>query len=257
MNDALAEYVAVGQGPTTLVFLHGLGGDHTNWQPQIAEFSASYRCVAWTLPGYGNSPPIEPLTWPNLADMLARVLDDADVQRATIVGLSMGGYIAQQFAADHGDRVDQLVLAATSSQFGRGSTLFAEKFLASRLAPLDGGKTPADLAPEVVPTLLSTEAPTLASANCVASMSRISTQAYRQALQCLVTWNFVDRLDQIAAPTLCLAGADDKTAPVAALQELVDGLPNARLEVIQNCNHLLNLDRPAEFNQLISAFLDR
>jgi pimeloyl-ACP methyl ester carboxylesterase len=249
--------LVVGEGPSTLVFLHGLGGDNSNWEPQITEFAKDYRCVAWTLPGYGASPPMEALTWPKLSDMLARVLDDVGVHRATIIGLSMGGYIAQQFAADHAERVECLVLAATSSQFGRGSTLFAEKFLAARLKPLDDGETPASLAPRVVPSLLSPGASSSAIANCVASMSRISTDAYREALRCLVTWNFTDCLDEIVAPALCLAGTDDATAPVAALQALADGLLDARLEIIDNCNHLMNLDHPAEFNQLIRNFLNQ
>lgn len=257
MSQPLPEYLVVGEGHSTLVFLHGLGGDHSNWQPQIAEFSKDYRCVAWTLPGYGVSPAMEALTWPNLSDMLARVLDDVGVHRASIVGLSMGGYIAQQFAADHDERVDRLVLAATSSQFGRGSASFADQFLATRLAPLDQGETPADLAPDVVASLLSADASPQTVANCVASMSRISSEAYRDALRCLVSWNFTPYLEEIVAPTLCLAGADDRTAPVAALQALADGLPDGQLKVIENCNHLMNLDRPTEFNQLVREFLDR
>ena len=125
MSEPLPEYLVVGEGHRTLVFLHGLGGDHTNWQPQIGEFSSDYRCIAWTMPGFGISPPIDAFTWPNLSDLLARVLTDAGEKTATIIGLSMGGYVAQQFAADHDDRVDGLVLAATTSQFGRGSKSFA------------------------------------------------------------------------------------------------------------------------------------
>ncbi|MFB0901379.1 MAG: alpha/beta fold hydrolase [Acidimicrobiales bacterium] len=257
MREPLPECLVVGEGPSTLVFLHGLGGDNSNWKPQITEFAKDYRCVAWTLPGYGASPPMEALTWPNLSDMLAQVLDDVGVHRATIIGLSMGGYIAQQFAADHAERVEFLVLAATSSRFGRGSATFAEKFLAARLKPLDDGETPAGLAVRVVPSLLSPDASPETIENCVASMSRISTDAYREALRCLVTWDFTDYLSEIDAPTLCLAGADDATAPVAALQALADGLPDGRLEIIDDCNHLMNLDRPAQFNQLIRNFLNQ
>jgi len=256
VTEPLAEYVVVGDGDPTLLFLHGLGGDQTNWQPQFDEFSADYRCVAWTLPGYGVSPPIDALTFPNLSDMLVRVLDDVGAEQVSVVGLSMGGYIAQQFAADHEDRLDRLVLAATSAQFGRGSDSFREKYLAARRKPLNDGKTPADLAPAVVLALLSEDAPPSAVANAVASMSRISVDAYRDALECLVSWNFVDYLHEIEAPTLCLAGADDATAPEAAMAALADGIPNARLEVIDNCRHLMNLDRPKEFNRLLRAFLN-
>ena len=184
MNEPLPEYMVVGEGHSTLVFLHGLGGDHTNWQPQFAEFASDYRCVAWTLPGYGLSPPLEALTWPNLSDMLARVLDDIGVDRATIVGISMGGYIAQQFAADYDERVDRLILAATSSQFGRGSASFSEKFLAARLKPLDDGENTCGPGARCCSRgLLSSDAPLDALTNCVASMSRISTDAYRAALR--------------------------------------------------------------------------
>ena len=256
MAEPLPEYLVVGDGLRTLVFLHGLGGDHNNWHPQIASFAPDYRCIAWTLPGYGVSPAIDALTWPNLSDTVARVLDDVGVDTATVVGLSMGGYIAQQFAADHDDRVDRLVLAATSSHFGRGSKSFAERFLAARLEPIDNGDTPADLAPQIIRGLLRDDAPAGAQANAIASMSQISSDAYREALRCLVTWNFTDYLDEITARTLCIAGADDTTAPVAAMETLAEGLPDARLEVIANCKHLVNLDQPDEFNRVVRAFLE-
>lgn len=256
MTDPLPEYVVAGEGRSTLVFLHGLGGDHTNWQPQFTAFADEHRCIAWTLPGYGASPPVPAMTWSNLSNALARVLDDVGVGRATVVGLSMGGYIAQQFAADYDDRVERVVLAATSSHFGRGSADFAESFLAARLAPLENGDTPADLAAEIIQGLLSDDAPESAAANATASMSKISAGAYREALRCLVTWNFTDYLHEISVPALCLAGAEDRTAPVAAVQALADGLPDARLAVIENCNHLMNLDRPDEFNQLVREFLE-
>ena len=256
MNEPLPEYLVAGEGHRTLVFLHGLGGDHTNWQPQFAEFSADYRCVAWTLPGYGASPPMSALTWPNLSDMLVRVLDDVGVEQVTVIGLSMGGFIAQQFAADHDDRVEQVVLAGTTAQFGRGSKSFIDDYLKTRLEPLDDGDTPADFAPAVVKRLLSKDVSAETMAIAVSSMSRISPEAYRDALECLVTWNFVDYLDEIEAPALCIAARDDVTAPVAALEALAERLPNARLEVIDNCQHLMNLDRPTEFNALVRRFLE-
>lgn len=253
-DPGIAQYAAVGHGDA-LVFLHGLGGDHSNWQPQLDAFGPTHHCVAWTLPGYGDSPPLDEMTWPNLADMVVRVLDDANVDRACIVGLSMGGYIAQQLAASHPDRVSRLVLAGTTAQFGRGSASFAEKFLASRLKPIDEDMTMAELAPTIAEALLSSDAPAEATANAVASMSRISTDAYRQALQCLVTWDFVDSLDQISAPTLCLAGEHDRTAPVAAVKALADSLADSQFVVLEHANHLMNLDRPDAFNAAVRSFV--
>lgn len=254
MTSTVPDFLDVGDGPAIL-FLHGLGGDKNNWQPQLDAFADGYRCLAWTMPGYGSSPAIAELTWPNLAAAAVRVLDDAGIESASVVGLSMGGYVAQQLAADQPARVNSLVLAATTSQFGRGSASFAERFLASRLQPIDEGAAPADFAATVVAALLSDHATAETTASAIASMSQISADAYRAALTCLVTWNFIDRLNEIAAPSLCLAGADDKTAPVEAVQALADGLPNADFAVIDNCRHLLNLDQPAAFNRALAGFL--
>lgn len=251
----------VGDGPDTLLFLHGLGGDCRNWAPQLDVFAATHRCIAWTLPGYGDSPPLDgPLTWPALASAAVALLDALDVERATVVGLSMGGYIGQQMALDHSDRLDQLVLVATSSAFAGGSkapgnAAFREKYLASRLAPLDEGRTPADLAPNVVPMLLSDAAADGAHDNCVASMSKISVAAYRAALSLLVTWDVDDRLGEITVPTLCVAGELDKTAPPKSLQRIADRVVDGRYVEIAGSNHLVNLDQPAAFNAAVTGFI--
>lgn len=252
----LPEHTIAGSGPETIVFLHGLGGDWTNWQPQLDDFAETHRCISWTLPGYGDSPAIDPMTWSTLADAVVAILDSAGVDAAHVVGLSMGGYIAQQLALDHPSRVDRLVLVATSSAFGRpGDDSFKQQFLALRHEPLDQGKTPADLAPGVVTALLGPAPHADARANCERSMGRITSDAYRQALACLVTWNATDRLAEIGHRTLCIAGDSDSTAPVGSLKRLAEGVNNAELVVIEQCGHLINLERPDEFNQTLRSFL--
>jgi len=239
----------------TLLFLHGLGGDHTNWKPQLDAFGQQHRCISWTMPGYGASTPLDPMTWPTLADAAVSLLDDYGVARASLIGLSMGGMVAQQFAVDHADRLDRLVLVATSPSFGRPGSDFKEKYLAARYEPLDRGETPADLAPKVVEGLLGPDPHPDARANCIASMSNITTDAYRRALECLVTWAFDDQLHRITAPTMCIAGEEDRTAPVSSVQRMADGIAGARLDVIAAAGHLVNLDKPDEFNSLLTDFL--
>ena len=252
---ALADHVVVGEGQHTLLFLHGLGGNHNNWQPQLDAFANDYQCVAWTMPGFGTSSPLDEMTWPALADAAAALLDEVAAEHTTVIGLSMGGYIAQQLAVQHRDRIDRVVLAATSAHFGRGNTEFIESFLTTRLKPIIEGKSPADLAPGFVPNLFSDDAPQQAIDNTVASMSQISPDAYRRALECLVTWDFREQLSELRQPTLCMAGANDRTAPVKAMQALADQLPQGALVTIENCNHLMNLDHPDAFNAAIQAFL--
>lgn len=257
--EAGVEHVAVGDpSAPALVFLHGLGGDWSNWIPQLEHFAADYHCLSWTMPGYGESTALDPMNWSSLADAVVALLDHYAIDTATLVGLSMGGMVAQQFAVEHPQRLRDMVLVATSPSFGRpGRSDFAEQYLASRYEPLDAGKTPADLAPAVVETLMGPDPHPDAPANCVASMSRITSDAYRRALECLVTWAFDDELHRIEAPTFCIAGADDATAPVKSMQRLVDGIDGAELAVIEQCGHLVNLDRPTEFNHLLGQFLTR
>jgi len=252
------EHIAAGDGDgdETIVFLHGIGGDCSNWQPQLATFADRYRCLSWTMPGYGESTSIQPMTWPALADAVVSLLDEHSVEAASLIGLSMGGMVAQQFAVDHPDRLRDLVLVATSPSFGRpGRSDFAEQYLASRYQPLDRGETPADLAPGIVDGLVGPDPHPDARANCIASMSRITSDAYRLALACLTTWAFDDQLPRITARTLVVAGADDRTAPVSSARRLADGIDGARLEIIERCGHLVNLERPDEFNRLLDHFL--
>ena len=113
-------------------------------EPQLEGLSAAHRVVAWDLPGYGASAPLDgPLTFPALADAVVRLLDVLGSDQAHVVGLSMGGMIAQHAAVHHPDRVRSLALLATSPAFGLDGTR-PEAWRAARLAPLDAGREPGD-----------------------------------------------------------------------------------------------------------------
>ena len=135
-----------------VVFLHGLGGSRTSWEPQLAGLSNEFRCIAWDMPGYGASAPVEPLTFAAIADAVARLLDAADVERAHLVGESFGGMHALHTALRHPERVARLVLANTSPAFGLDGT-DPDAWRASRLAPLDAGLAPADIAEQVLTSI--------------------------------------------------------------------------------------------------------
>ncbi len=77
-----------------VVFLHGIGGDAGCWQPQLDHFGKRRRAIAWDMPGYGRSALLDPMTFPALADALLRLLDSLKIERAHIVGHSVGGMVA-------------------------------------------------------------------------------------------------------------------------------------------------------------------
>ncbi len=98
--STLAAHVERGAGPP-LVLLHGVGGNKACWPWQLAGLSDRWRVIAWDAPGYGDSPPLDRMTWPAIADALCGLLDGLLIDRAHLVGHSFGGMVAQAFAARH------------------------------------------------------------------------------------------------------------------------------------------------------------
>ncbi len=239
-----------------VVFLHGLGGSRTSWEPQLSGLSGAFRCIAWDMPGYGASEEVAPLTFTAIADSVARLLDDAGVDRAHLVGESFGGMHALHTALCHPERVGRLVLANTSPAFGLDGTDPAA-WRAARLTPLDAGLTPADIAEDV---LTSIAGPTLgddALTMRVAGFARIPAEGLRAAVECLPAHNVLDRLGDIGAPALVIAGGLDAETPVAYSRILTDGLQNAELIVLDGVGHLAVSEVPQTFNRLVRDFLGR
>ena len=237
-----------------VLFLHGLGGSRTSWQPQLSGLSEAFRCIAWDMPGYGASDPVEPLTFATIADAVARLLDAASVERAHLVGESFGGMHALHAALRHPDRVGRLVLANTSGAFGLDGT-DPGLWRAARLAPLDAGLTPAYIAEQVLTSVAGPSLDADILAMRVAGFARIPADALRAAIECLPSHNALDRLPEISAPTLVIAGELDAETPVAYSHILVDGLPDAELVVLDGVGHLAVSEAPKTFNHLVRAFL--
>ena len=230
------------------VFLHGLGGSRIAWEPQLEALSDVRRCVAWDAPGYGASrPDPDPLTFNALADAVAGLLNRLDVRRADVVGMSFGGMVAQYLALEHVDRVRTLALIGTSPKFGLDGTR-PDEWRAARLAPLDAGLEPKDMARDVLAALAAPDAEPTAIDLAVRAMERVPATGLRAAIDCLVTHDTRSRLKDIHVPTLVLVGERDAETPVAYASTLADGIPGARLVVVPGAGHLLNVEAPEAVN---------
>ncbi len=234
-----------------IVLLHGLGGSRISWEPQLVALSAHHRVVAWDLPGYGESAPLDgPVTFEALAAAVGRLLDAIGVESAHLAGISFGGMIAQYAAAAMPSRVRTLTLLATSPKFGLDGTDPAA-WRAARLAPLDAGQSPADFAPAVLRSLAGPGITDEAMGGQVAAMSRITADALRGSIACLVTHDSRGVLPRITAPTLCLAGELDEETPSAYLAAIAELIPNAQLVVVPGAGHLLNVEAPHVIDRLM------
>jgi pimeloyl-ACP methyl ester carboxylesterase len=233
------------------LFLHGLGGSRIAWEPQLDALSDHRRCVAWDAPGYGASAPArEPVTFGALAAAAAALLDRLDVERADVVGMSFGGMIAQHLAILHPERVRSLALLCTSPRFGLDGTE-PRAWQAARLAPLDAGVTPAQMAREVLTALVAPGTDPSVVEAAARAMARVPVAGLRAAIACLVTHDTRARLDEIRAPTAVLVGQRDEETPVAYASALAGGIEGARLIVIPDAGHLLNLEDPAAVNRAL------
>lgn len=248
-------YRSAGTGQPVL-FLHGLGGSATAWEPQLEDLGDTFCCVAWDLPGYGDSDPIVPLTFPLIVDAAVRLLDELGIERADVVGLSFGGQQALHLALSHPDRVSRLVLADTSARFGADGT-DVEGWKRLRLDPLDAGMTPAEMAPTIVDAITAPGFAGRERERTIAAFSRISADGLRAAVECLPTHDVTAHLVEIAASTLVIAGELDEETPVAYAEALAEGLPDAELRVIDGVGHLTPAEAPDEFDTLVREFLTR
>lgn len=239
-----------------VALLHGLGGSRIAWEPQLVALSeAGYCAAAWDMPGYGASAPIEPLSFDALADAVGRWLDALGAESAHIVGLSLGGMIAQHVALWSPGRVRSLALLDTSPAFGLDGTTTADEWLAQRLRPLAAGETPATIAPGVLTAIMGDTVSGSILDEAVAAMERIPSSGLAAAARCLVTHDVRDRLDEIAAPTLVIVGDHDRETPPEYAGYLADHIAGARLAVVPGAGHISNLEQPQRVNELLLEFL--
>lgn len=237
---------------TTLFFLHGVGGGRAAWDRQLPYFSSrGYRCVAWDQPGYGATPLVEPYTFENVAGALARQIDEP----AVLVGHSMGGMVAQETYARFPDKVRALVLSFTSPAFAGGGE-FARQFIAARTGALDAGKTMAEVAGALMPTLRGSKSDPEGVALAIRTMSAVPADTYRKAVHLLTTFDRRAGLAGIRVPTLLVAGSDDRVAPPAIHEKMAKRIPGAKYALLEGCGHLGPMDQPQAFNATVEEFLD-
>lgn len=240
-----------------LVFLHGLGGGHAAWDDQVACFTGlGYRALAWDQPGYGDAAMIEPYDFEQVAGALRRLIEPLG-EPVVLVGHSMGGMVAQEAYARFPELVKALVLGFTSPSFGGGSREFVEQFIAARIAPLDEGRSMAQIAARLMPTMRGAKSRPEGLARAERIMGAIAPATYRKAVHLLTTFDRRAQLPAIRVPTLLLAGEDDRTAPASVLQRMAQKIPGADFVLLARCGHLGPLDQPDEFNEALRGFLQR
>ena len=244
-----------GSGPA-VVFLHGVGGNRSNWRGQLAAFGDAYQAIALDLRGYGESDDIEgELDFADFTRDVLRVMNHLGVQAAHLVGLSMGGLVAQAVYARQPESVLSLTLAACRP--GSTPRFPGERdaqFLAARLQPMISGGSAA-LADALLPSLLGAEVRAEAQAQIRASLLALRPEMYAKVLKARVALSPILDLATIRVPTLVLGGEQDRVAPARQMRELAEAVNGSRIAIAPGAGHLLNIEQPEFFNGELASFL--
>lgn len=242
----------VGQGPA-LVFCHGFTTTGEFWREQIDAFSRDHRMVVLDLPGHGRSasPSTRRYTIDAFVDDLALVFDELQIDDAVLVGLSMGGTIAQRFALRHGRRLRALALVGATPH-GLGPDVAVENVLAAidRLGVVAASQA-----------VIDRSFGSAASAELVAfARGQVAQTPEFVAREAIVSLNEADSradLARLTLPTLVVCGEEDAITPPAESKALAIGIPGAALYLVPRAAHFPMLEQPERFNAILRDFIAR
>jgi pimeloyl-ACP methyl ester carboxylesterase len=259
---ARVNYVELGEGDPIL-FIHGLSGGWQNWLENLPHFAATHRVIALDLPGFGSSPmPEWEVGMPAYGQLIHDFCQRLGLDRAVLVGNSMGGFVAVEAATAEPQRFSRLVLVSAAgiintwnpelratvtayawSKFGgavadNGHTIVAHP-RSRQLALAPFFRYPGQLRPELL----------------IEQMAGGRCPGFGDALQSLIGHDIRDRLPEIEMPTLIVWGLSDRVIPVAAGISYHRRIPHSRLEIFERTGHVPQLERPARFNALLDEFL--
>jgi len=269
IGDVELYYEEHGSGDPCLLIM-GLAADSTAWIFQVPDFARRYRTIVFDNRGVGRSgKPSGPYTIHQMADDAAGLLDALDIPRAHVVGVSMGGMIAQELALRHPKRVRGLVLACTFpepdasaeqqrqfsiAQFGGTVTASGETRIdVSAIDPLGLFQ---HLLPRVFnQSFIDRELPKLLQIFGGALQYGFSMEAILGQVEAVMGHRTTDRLHEIAAPTLVITGDADLLVSPANSDILARSIPGARIVRIPGGSHGFNFETPEVFNREVLEFL--
>ena len=258
--------VDIGSGPV-LVFLHGLAGCWQNWLETIPHFAADHRVIALDLPGFGESPmPAQPITMPDYARMLDELFVTLGVDSATLVGSSMGGFVAAEFAVRFRAQVERLCLASPAglsmehmrNERNQGARARIENYLffgLGWLAARSDRIVRSERLRRALLMLVAAYPERLPSRLIVEQARGAGKPGFKDALEAMTGYPLRDRLGEVGCPALIVWGELDRLVPVGDAAEFEWLIPQARKIVYEDTGHLVMLERPERFNADLRRFL--
>ncbi|WP_107766934.1 3-oxoadipate enol-lactonase [Nocardioides terrigena] len=253
MSAVTVHHVVTGPEDAPVVVLsNSLGSTTSMWDAQADALAEHFRVVRYDTRGHGASPvPAGPYDIDDLADDVVALLDTLGVEKAHVVGLSLGGMTGMRLAARNPERVDRLVVLCTGARLDPSSAWH------ERAATVRAGGSGA-VAEAVVSRWFTApylEAHPGTRAECEAVVAGTPAEGYASCCEVIATMDLRDDLARIEAPTLAIAGADDPATPPPHLEAIAAGVQDGRLLVVPDAAHLANAQQPEAITPAIIAHL--
>jgi 3-oxoadipate enol-lactonase len=245
-----------------LILIMGLGGECGDWVLQLRAFKKYYRVITFDNRGVGKSDkPGEPYTVKTMADDTVGLMDYLEIDKAHLLGVSMGGMVAQEVAINHPERVRKLILVSTNAgrdEKGRHSPGFLkamglkEDFSDEDIVSADIGKVMASLNAHA---FSGGAIKLMAVPYCWVRGKLFGIKGLKGQFEAAMTHSTRDRLHMIRAPTLVMAGSEDRIVPSGSADVLASRIPNARLVKIEGGSHTIVAEKRGRFNREVLDFL--
>ena len=244
-----------GDSGEVVILCHGLGGSHAVWYQQVAFLSQHYRVITWDQRGFGRSTSTTGSIGPTPAvhDMVA-VLDELGVNRAHVIGQSMGGWAALGFAINNPDRVISLVLADTTAgifppDIRRTLSDYGKAIATGPPLP----DMPLGFHPAIGAQLVEED---LAQAFLHTQLGGLTDpRSPTEILPLLMTADHTDGASGVTFPTLFIVGEHDPIFPPQLVASAVDLIPGSTVAIVENTGHSPYFERPRHWNDIVVAFL--
>ena len=255
INNIDITYDDTGSGPA-VVLIHGYPFNRSMWAEQVSALADSYRVVTLDLRGHGESESSTGAsTMKLMAQDVAALMDELQIDRAVIGGLSMGGYVTLAFYQLFAERVEKLLLADTRAQADteeakatRGDQV--QQIQADGMTGIVNGMLPKLLSPETVskqPEIVKRVRDMMMHTSPEGAIGALRGMAERE--------DQTERLSQINVPALIVVGKEDPITPVADSQKMHERIAGSQLVVIENASHVSNIEQPEQFNRALREFL--